>query len=321
MKACVVYPNQSLSCQLTIRLAHREIFTKIISVLENISHAQINSEWNKAYMQPKKRPPRSPKANPHKTPRTPHLATNPPDRAMIYGWQAVCEALRNHNRSFHRLLATEPAAARIAPLAHARHLPITLEKNSTFEEILGSGIVHQGLLLEADPLPTIDIKKLSLNQPIIVLDQVTDPRNVGAILRSAAAFCVAAVVSQERHAPKATGALAKAAAGALEYVPYLQVPNIVQTLTSFKRQGRWIIGLDDQGDTLIEQVTGYTPLVFVLGSEGSGLRKLTKKHCDFLTRFHLDGKIKTLNVSNATAIALYAAQRQTSSKTNLKKNL
>jgi 23S rRNA (guanosine2251-2'-O)-methyltransferase len=170
--------------------------------------------------------------------------------------------------------------------------------------------VHQGAALLADPLATPSMDKLLENPgPVLVLDQVTDPRNVGAILRSAAAFGAAGVITQERNSPEETGALAKAASGALESVPLLRAVNLARTLIALKAAGRWVIGLDAAGAPLAGAALRERKIVLVLGAEGSGLRRLTRETCDELAGFNMTGAMDSLNVSAAAAIALYEVGR------------
>jgi 23S rRNA (guanosine2251-2'-O)-methyltransferase len=164
--------------------------------------------------------------------------------------------------------------------------------------------VHQGLLLEARPLAPIDLAHLPANGLALVLDQITDPRNVGAILRTAAAFAVDALVTTERHSPEFTGALAKSASGGLEHVPICSVTNLARALGEMGDMGYWRIGLDSDAPVRLAGETLSRPLALVLGAEERGLRRLTRERCDRLARLDLPGPIKSLNVSNACAIAL-----------------
>lgn len=230
------------------------------------------------------------------------------NHVILYGFHAVSAALRNKERQIHRLIATPQAAERIAPLLSERPIPVITTQMADLNHHLGNGAVHQGLMLEASLLRPPSLEMLAPASPLIMLDHVTDPHNVGAILRSASAFGAGAVISQDRHAPPPTGALAKAAAGALEYIPYLQVTNISRALSQLKRDGYWIAGLDHDGNQTMGDMIDKKPLVIVLGAEGTGLRRLTRNHCDLIVRLDLPGPIKALNVSNAAAIALYATQ-------------
>ena len=226
---------------------------------------------------------------------------------ILYGWHSVKAAIENPARQLHRLLATENAARRLTE--DGIQLPTNLElvRPETIVARLGPEAVHQGLLAEADPLPSLDIDELDPDPVVLVLDQITDPHNVGAILRSAAAFGVSAVVTTARHSPEATGVLAKAASGALEYVPIVTVPNLARALEVLKRRNVFVVGLDSSGDVDLAQAGLRPPLALVLGAEGKGLRQLTRTTCDIVARLNLPGKLKSLNVSNAAALAMHIA--------------
>ena len=165
--------------------------------------------------------------------------------------------------------------------------------------------VHQGLYAEADPLPSPDIKTLTQHGMVLVLDQITDPHNVGAIVRSAAAFAVKAIVTTARHSPDATGVLAKAASGALELVPLVTVQNLARALTGLNERGFMTVGLDSEASENLSAIALRPPLALVLGAEGRGLRQLTRETCNAVARLDMPGKIKNLNVSNAAVLALY----------------
>jgi 23S rRNA (guanosine2251-2'-O)-methyltransferase len=169
--------------------------------------------------------------------------------------------------------------------------------------------VHQGILAEADPLETPQIAALADDDIVLVLDQITDPHNVGAILRSAAAFGIRAVVTTARHSPEATGVLAKSASGALEYVPIVTVQNLARGLEELRERGFLLVGLDSDGSADLAAAPLRLPLALVLGAEGKGLRQLTRATCDVVARLDMPGAIKSLNVSNAAALALYVATR------------
>jgi 23S rRNA (guanosine2251-2'-O)-methyltransferase len=227
--------------------------------------------------------------------------------AILYGWHTVKEALANPRRRFHRLLATENALHRLTEDGITPKLKPTLVRPEQIAAELGPDAVHQGLLAEADPLPSPPIEKLTPSGILLVLDQITDPHNVGAILRSAAAFAVTAVVTTARHSPEATGVLAKAASGALEHVPIVTVQNLARALEALKQKNVQVVGLDSSGEADLAALPLAAPLALVLGAEGKGLRQLTRTTCDHVARLDMPGAIKSLNVSNATALSLYVA--------------
>ena len=226
---------------------------------------------------------------------------------IIYGWHTVTAALRNPARHVRKLLATENAARRLAEEGIAVKPEIV--RPSAIAERLLPDAVHQGLYLETDPLPAPAIGAVPAKGCVLVLDQITDPHNVGAIFRSAAAFGATAIVTTQRHSPDATGALAKAASGALELVPLINVQNLARALDALKASGFLVVGLDSSGDSDLAALPLRAPLALVLGAEGKGLRQLTKATCDHVARIDLPGAIKSLNVSNAAALALYIASR------------
>jgi 23S rRNA (guanosine2251-2'-O)-methyltransferase len=186
-------------------------------------------------------------------------------------------------------------------------MPVTPEivRPGQIDHQLGPDAVHQGLLAEADPLPSPDIEALPEDGIVLVLDQITDPHNVGAILRSAAAFAVKAIVTTARHSPEATGVLAKSASGALELVPMVTVQNLARALTEMNDRGFQTVGLDSAGSENLAAVALRQPLALVLGAEGKGLRQLTRDTCSAVARLDMPGEIKSLNVSNAAVLALY----------------
>jgi 23S rRNA (guanosine2251-2'-O)-methyltransferase len=231
------------------------------------------------------------------------------DAVLLYGWHSVVAALANPARRIRRLLATENAVRRLGDEGIALPLTPELVRPDALDARLTPDAVHQGLLAEADPLPSPEIEELDPFGIVLVLDQITDPHNVGAILRTAAAFAVAAVVTTARHSPQATGVLAKAASGALEHVPIVTVQNLARGLTALKERGFFTVGLDSSAPDDLTRVGARPPLALVLGAEGKGLRQLTAATCDRLARLDLPGAIKSLNVSNAAALALYIASR------------
>jgi 23S rRNA (guanosine2251-2'-O)-methyltransferase len=228
---------------------------------------------------------------------------------LIYGFHPVIEALRSKQRKALTLFATPAAAARLE--AEAAGVAKHIVRAEDLTRRLGPGCVHQGVLLEARPLPARDLDEIVSNSGIVlVLDQITDPHNVGAILRNAAAYAVDAVVTTERHAPHLSGVLAKAASGGLEHVPVVEVVNLARALDELKDLGYLRVGLDSEAPLSFEQAPLVRPLALVLGGEGKGLRRLTREKCDIAARLELPGPIKSLNVSNACAVALSLAQRQ-----------
>jgi len=233
---------------------------------------------------------------------------------VIYGFHAVIEALKNPRRRALTLFVTENALKRL--LEELPELPVvpTMAKPDEIDRITGPDAVHQGVALEADGLPATDLHDLEGKGIVVVLDQVTDPHNVGAILRTAAAFAVEAIIVTERNSPDAVGVLAKTASGGLEHVPLIEVVNLAQTLTFLGEKGYWRVGLDSDGPDVLAESLANPPIALVLGAEGKGLRRLTRERCDALARLDMPGAIKSLNVSNAAAIALatvtYAIKRQ-----------
>jgi 23S rRNA (guanosine2251-2'-O)-methyltransferase len=232
-----------------------------------------------------------------------------PDRddgmQVLYGMHSVGEALRNPRRRFSRLIATENGAMR---LAEGGVLPIepAIVKPEDIGRQLTADAVHQGVLLLAEPLEPIEIDEIGDNALVLALDQITDPHNVGAILRSAAAFAVDAIIITERHSPQMTGVLAKAASGAMEHVPFAFAKNLGNTLEGLKERGFLTLGLDSEAGADIVQIPVRRPLCLVLGAEGKGLRQRTRDIVETMARLDMPGAIKSLNVSNAAAIALFA---------------
>jgi 23S rRNA (guanosine2251-2'-O)-methyltransferase len=227
------------------------------------------------------------------------------DGAVLYGWHTVAAALANPQRKIRKLWLTENAARRLGDENIDTRIVPEIVRPSVIDQRLGPDAVHQGLLAEADPLPSPDIDLLPQHGIVLVLDQITDPHNVGAILRSAAAFKVNAIVTTARHSPEATGVLAKAASGALELVPLVSVQNLARALTALNDAGFLTVGLDSAGDADLGAVELRQPLALVLGAEGKGLRQLTRETCSLVARLDLPGEIKSLNVSNAAVLALY----------------
>jgi 23S rRNA (guanosine2251-2'-O)-methyltransferase len=240
-------------------------------------------------------------------------ADAPRGTVWLYGLHAVAAALANPARRLRRLVLTEDAEATLnAKLPPPWSLQPERVDRGRLDHLLGRDIAHQGIALLADPLaPPILQQVLERPGPIVVLDQVTDPRNVGAILRSAAAFAAAAVITQDRNAPEETGALAKAASGALETMPLLRAVNIARTLIALKAANCWTIGLDAGAKAALSgpSLVGRR-VALVLGAEGEGLRRLTRETCDELAGLAMAGAMESLNVSAAGAVALYELTRR-----------
>jgi 23S rRNA (guanosine2251-2'-O)-methyltransferase len=224
---------------------------------------------------------------------------------VLYGFHAVREALRAKRRQVLDLFATPAAAARLEADCAAAGLTAHIASPEDLTRRLGPDAVHQGVLLEARPLPALSLDEITCKSGVIlVLDQITDPHNVGAILRSAAAYEVDALVTTERHAPEFSGVLAKAASGGLEHVPIIEVVNLARALDELKDLGYLRVGLDSDAPLLLAAAPLARPLALVLGGEGKGLRRLTRENCDLMVRFEMPGAIKSLNVSTACAVAL-----------------
>jgi 23S rRNA (guanosine2251-2'-O)-methyltransferase len=240
----------------------------------------------------------------------------------IYGLHAIEAALANPRRNLHRAVLTARAAEALGPklAGRVRVEPADIE---AIARLLPPGAVHQGAALSCDPLPARDLDELlassragldPANQSetrriVLVLDQLSDPHNVGAILRTAAAFAVTAVVVQDRHAPPQSGALTKAASGAMEIVPYVEVVNIARALDKLGEAGFWRIALVGDGQEPIAQAAAQGDIALVVGSEGDGIRRLVREHCDTTAFIPIDKAMESLNVSNAAAIALYETRR------------
>ncbi len=247
------------------------------------------------------------------------------DSVFLWGLHAVREAWQNPARTCYRLWATDSAAAAlekamtVAREAGLARPNIKITNRADIDEILPPDVVHQGIALEAAPIEPMLLEDFLDQDPLpgclVVLDQVTDPHNVGAILRSAAAFGAGAVIVTERHAPATTGTLAKTACGAADHVPLIPIVNMARALDLLQKAGYWCVGLAEEGETdLAAQNLTEGKTALVLGAEGEGLRRLTREHCDALARVPTQPPIGSLNVSNAAAIALYEVRRQQSSK-------
>lgn len=253
-----------------------------------------------------------------KRPRRSAKPSSTDTRYDLYGLHAVTAALANPARLKHGLYLTANARLRLDDmlgepldrLAQAANPPFTIHDTDsrTLNRRLGDDAVHQGCVLDCDALDD-SAAAIPLNaQRLLVLDQITDPHNVGAILRTAAAFGIDAVITTARHAPGETGVLAKAASGALDIVPLVRVTNLGDMLEGLGQSGVFRLGLDSEGDSEISATAIPLPYALVLGSEGKGLRQRTRGLCDAIARITLPGAIQSLNVSNAAALALYATR-------------
>jgi 23S rRNA (guanosine2251-2'-O)-methyltransferase len=232
----------------------------------------------------------------------------------LYGRHAVEAALANPRRSCHRLLATADSLAGLDTVAHRPGLEVLIVEREELDRRLGLGAVHQGLALSTAPLPRLELKRTASPEPgrnlVLVLDQVTDPHNVGAILRSAAAFDVRAVVLPARGSAELGGTVAKAASGALDLVPVVEVVNLARALDQLAELGYWRLALDAAAEATIDAAPEVDNLALVLGAEGSGLRRLVREHCDLACRLPIAPAMASLNVSVACGIALYALGRR-----------
>jgi 23S rRNA (guanosine2251-2'-O)-methyltransferase len=231
-----------------------------------------------------------------------------PNRPRFWGRHAVAAALDNPRRKVLRAWTTREAAD---VLQFPKDVPVTLADVADLGRLVPSDAPHQGVVIEVEPLEDVWIDDLlvaaSERAVLLVLDQVTDPHNVGAILRSAAAFGAVGLVTQDRHSPTESGVVAKAASGALERVPWARVVNLARTLEDIAQAGFWRIGLAGDAGTDLKEALGPPRVALVLGAEGPGLRHNTKEHCDALARLPISDAVESLNVSKAAAVALYAA--------------
>jgi 23S rRNA (guanosine2251-2'-O)-methyltransferase len=247
--------------------------------------------------------------------RRPHNRNNIAQKSpwpRLYGRHAVFAALDNPERQ-HRKLWLTPQTAKTIVIPPG--LNVQYGDDHDLGRLCPPDAPHQGYVLEVEPLDSVWLGDIlasaddGANRPLVVLDQVTDPHNVGAIMRSAVAFGARALVTQDRHSPAETGVLARSASGALESLPWVRVVNLARALGEIGDAGFWRIALDGDAPTTLEAALGSSQPALVLGSEGEGLRQLTREHCDQVARLPIAG-VESLNVSNAAAIALYAAARR-----------
>ena len=237
-----------------------------------------------------------------------HQGHGTANRPRFWGKHAVAAALDNPDRKVLRAWATRDA---VAFMNFPRDVAVTMADVADLGRLVPNDAPHQGVVIEVEPLEEVwldDILTSAAERAVVlVLDQVTDPHNVGAILRSAAAFGVAGIVTQDRHSPPESGVVAKSASGALERVPWARVVNLARALEEIGEAGFWRIGLAGDVETTLAEALGPQRVALVLGAEGPGLRPNTRDHCDALARLPINDAVESLNVSNAAAVALYAA--------------
>jgi 23S rRNA (guanosine2251-2'-O)-methyltransferase len=237
-----------------------------------------------------------------------HQSHGTANRPRFWGKHAVSAALDNPDRKVLRAWATREASEF---MQFPKEVQVTLAEAPDLGRLVPGDAPHQGIVIEVEPLEDAWLDDVLAEAPehavLLVLDQVTDPHNVGAILRSAAAFGAVGIVTQDRHSPPEGGALAKAASGALERVPWVRVVNLARALEQIGEAGFWRIGLAGQADADLKSALGPPRVALVLGAEGAGMRQNTREHCDALARLPITDSIESLNVSNAAAVALYAA--------------
>jgi 23S rRNA (guanosine2251-2'-O)-methyltransferase len=231
-----------------------------------------------------------------------------PNRPRFWGKHAVAAALDNPDRKVLKAWATRDAANF---MQFAPEMTVVMAEAPDLGRMVPHDAPHQGIVIEVEPLEEVWLGDVLAEAPekavLLVLDQVTDPHNVGAILRSAAAFGVIGIVTQDRHSPPESGALAKAASGALERVPWVRVVNLARALEEIAEAGFWRIGLAGEAKTDLKEALGPARVALVLGAEGPGMRSNTREHCDALAKLPISSAVESLNVSNAAAVALYAA--------------
>ena len=231
-----------------------------------------------------------------------------PNRPRFWGRHAVAAALDNPDRRVLKAWATRDAANY---MQFPSDVVVTMAEAADLGRLVPSDAPHQGVVIECEPLEDLwlsdVLSEVGDDGILLVLDQVTDPHNVGAILRSAAAFGAVGIVTQDRHSPPEGGALAKAASGALERVPWIRVVNLARALDEIADAGFWRIGLAGEATSDLKSALGPKKVALVLGAEGPGMRENTREHCDALAKLPIDDSMESLNVSNAAAIALYAA--------------
>lgn len=240
------------------------------------------------------------------------------NKYYIYGIHSVQEALKNPKRKKIFLYVTRNSYQKVSYEIIESKVKFKILNTKELSSLISENITHQGIILETNPISyDYNFKELcfpnSKNARLVLLDQLSDPQNVGAILRTSEIFGVQAVITTKYQSTKETGTLVKSASGALEYLPYVRITNLVNAINSLKKMGYFIIGLDTNSKSFLEETLekiGNEPIAIVLGSEGKGLRELTKKNCDFLSKIPFKNNICSLNVSSAAAIAIYLTRRK-----------
>lgn len=233
---------------------------------------------------------------------------------ILYGRHAVLSALENPARKIFKLMCTPENAKEISQKFPSVPL-VTLDKKE-IDKLLPGDCVHQGLALSCQPLPGLSIEELCAkaervdNARVLILDQVTDPQNIGAIIRSCAAFGALALIVQDKNSPLESGAMAKAAAGTMEFLPIVRVTNLYRSIEILKKHGFWVVGMDGYAQTTIDKMDKSGKLAVIMGSEGAGMRRLVEESCDITVRLPISEKVESLNVSTAAAITLYELSLQ-----------
>lgn len=236
---------------------------------------------------------------------------NAPSQLLIYGKHPVIAALNNPRRNCINLYTTKSIWQELQQIIPNLKVTPHLLESHEIEMMLPIGSNHQNIILEAAPLKTLDLEDIieqdssKTTSCLVILDQITDPHNVGAIIRSAAAFSASAIILPDNNSPKENSTIVKCAAGATETVPMIYVTNLANCIKSLKKEGYWIIGLDGHTNTELNSSIFSEKVVIVMGSEDTGMRKLTRDNCDYIVKIPMSSNLESLNVSNAAAITLY----------------
>lgn len=234
----------------------------------------------------------------------------PEGRVFLYGLHTVETALANPRRVIHAIYVTRNALARLTERGVVFPVEPQMVEPRWIDTRVGEDAVHQGVLIETRSLAAVDLVELGAAKLVLALDQVTDPHNVGAIMRSAVALGADALLTTTRHSPTETGVLSKAASGAVDLLTHIEVVNLARSLTQLRKEGFTVIGLDSEGPAPLEETPVGRRTILVLGAEGKGLRPVTREACDHLARVDVPGAIKSLNVSNAAVLSLYVVGRK-----------